>query len=60
MNIFQLKEEDRLAATVGFINQEAVVIPRGVLLKEPDGYVVVNKAFEGASKLYLQLFKKKP
>ncbi|KAK6636046.1 hypothetical protein RUM43_009698 [Polyplax serrata] len=47
--VSQLKEEDRLASTVEQINSEAVVVPRGVLLKEPDGYVVINGAFEGLS-----------
>lgn len=47
MEVSQLKEEDRLAATIDMINREAAVIPRGVLMKEPDGFVVINNAFEG-------------
>ncbi|PSN37511.1 Radial spoke head protein 9 [Blattella germanica] len=42
-----LKEEDRLAATVALINDEAAIVPRGALFKRPDGYVVQNLAFKG-------------
>ncbi|EEB12068.1 protein C6orf206, putative [Pediculus humanus corporis] len=49
IGVFQLKEEDRLAATVELINNETVVVPRGVLLKESDGFVVMNGAYEGLS-----------
>lgn len=47
----KLKEENRLAATVHFLNHEAVVIPRGALFKRPDGVVVENRTFEGLSEL---------
>ncbi|XP_065159059.1 radial spoke head protein 9 homolog [Atheta coriaria] len=46
-----LKEEDRLAATVYYINFEAVVIPRGVLFKREDGVVVENLSFQGLDDL---------
>lgn len=42
-----MKEEDRLAALIKFINQEAYVIPRGALLKQTSGRVVPNPAFKG-------------
>ncbi|KAL0267402.1 UNVERIFIED_CONTAM: hypothetical protein PYX00_009682 [Menopon gallinae] len=42
-----LKEEERLAATVGLINFDVVSVPRGALMKLADGKVVVNLAFEG-------------
>ncbi|XP_017786191.1 PREDICTED: radial spoke head protein 9 homolog [Nicrophorus vespilloides] len=47
----QLKEEDRLAAAIHLINEEAVVVPRGVLFQRPDGVVVENLSFEGLSYL---------
>ncbi|KAJ3657278.1 hypothetical protein Zmor_009315 [Zophobas morio] len=43
----KLKEEDRLSATVFFINEEAAVVPRGALYKRADGVIVHNLAFEG-------------
>lgn len=49
--IHQLKEEDRLAATIFLINEEAVAVPRGALFKRPDGVVVENLSFEGLSAL---------
>lgn len=52
--VVQLKEEDRLSATVYFINQEAVAVPRGALFKRPDGVVVENLSFEGLTPLDAQ------
>lgn len=52
--IHQLKEEDRLSATVYYINQEAVAVPRGALFLRPDGIVVENLSFEGLSALEAQ------
>lgn len=52
--VLQLKEEDRLSATVHYINQEAVAIPRGALFKRADGVVVENLSFEGLSPLDAQ------
>lgn len=52
----QLKEEDRLAATVLFIMNEAAIVPRGALFKRPDGVVVENLSFEGLSALEAREF----
>lgn len=43
----ELKEEDRLAAVVSRIDEEAAVVPRGAFIKTPLGEVVVNKSFQG-------------
>ncbi|EFN81081.1 radial spoke head protein 9 homolog [Harpegnathos saltator] len=43
----ELKEEDRLAATVEFITEDAAVIPRGAWFKCPNGDVIENPCFEG-------------
>lgn len=53
----RLKEEDRLSATVHFINEEAAILPRGALFKKPDGAVVENLNFEGLSPLDAQELK---
>ncbi|XP_075210124.1 radial spoke head protein 9 [Lycorma delicatula] len=45
----KIKEEDRLAAVVYMINQEAFILPRGALYKRYDGVIIDNKAFEGLS-----------
>lgn len=47
----KLKEEDRLSATVFFINQEASIVPRGALFKRSDGVIVENLSFEGLTSL---------
>lgn len=52
-----LKEEDRLSATIYFINQEAIAVPRGALFKRPDGVVVENRSFEGLDGLEAQEIK---
>lgn len=52
--IRKLKEEDRLSATVHYINHEAVAVPRAALFKRPDGVVVENLTFEGLSLLEAQ------
>ncbi|XP_014275686.1 radial spoke head protein 9 homolog [Halyomorpha halys] len=44
---YKLKEEDRLAALIRFINQEAMVVPRGALFKQTNGRVVPNPGFKG-------------
>ncbi|XP_049825961.1 radial spoke head protein 9 homolog [Aethina tumida] len=49
--IRRLKEEDRLSATVYYLNHEAVLIPRGALFKRPDGVVVENRTFDGLTEL---------
>ncbi|XP_054265450.1 radial spoke head protein 9 homolog [Macrosteles quadrilineatus] len=43
----ELKEEDRLAATVQLISDEAAIVPRGGLFKQTDGTCVHSRAFEG-------------
>lgn len=43
----ELKEEDRLAATVELITEDAAVIPRGAWFKCPSGDVIENSSFEG-------------
>ncbi|CAH0559919.1 unnamed protein product [Brassicogethes aeneus] len=47
----KLKEEDRLSATIYYLNQEAVLVPRGALFKRPDGVTIENRTFEGLSEL---------
>lgn len=49
--IKKLKEEDRLAATVHMITNEAALVPRGALFTKPDGIVVENISFEGLTLL---------
>lgn len=47
----RLKEEDRLAATIFLINEEARIVPRGALFKRPDSVVIENLSFEGLTAL---------
>ncbi|RZC39253.1 Radial spoke domain containing protein [Asbolus verrucosus] len=47
----KLKEEDRLSATIFFINQEVLTLPRGALFKRADGVIVENLSFEGLTTL---------
>ncbi|XP_018329914.1 radial spoke head protein 9 homolog [Agrilus planipennis] len=54
----KLKEEDRLSATIHFINEEATLIPRGGFFKRPDGVVVENLSFEGLD--YLDSIELRP
>lgn len=49
--LYNLKEEDRLAATIHLINFEVNIVPRGALYKRPDGVVVENLSFEGLDTL---------
>ena len=42
-----MKEEDRLAAVVARIDEEASVVPRGAYMKTPLGDVIINKSFQG-------------
>ena len=44
---FQLREEDRLAATLWKIEQDALIIPRGAYVLQPNGHVERNRSFEG-------------
>lgn len=42
-----MKEENRLAATISNINEEAEICARGQILKQPDETVVINPNFYG-------------
>ena len=44
---FPLREEERLAATLWKIEQDAVIIPRGAYVLQPTGDVQRNRTFEG-------------
>lgn len=44
-----LKEEDRLAAVVALIDEDAAIIPRGAFIRTPLGEVHTNRSFEGLS-----------
>ncbi|XP_074102921.1 radial spoke head protein 9 [Cotesia typhae] len=43
----EIKEEDRLSATVDLINNDSIIIPRGSWIKHPSGDVGKNAAFTG-------------
>jgi len=45
----QIKEEDRLAAVVSKIDNEARIVPRGAYIKTPLGKIVTNRSWEGLS-----------
>ncbi|XP_034950657.1 radial spoke head protein 9 homolog [Chelonus insularis] len=45
--LYNLKEENRLAATVKLVTDEAMIIPRGSWIKRPNGDITENEAFEG-------------
>lgn len=42
-----MKEENRLAATISNINDEAEICARGQLLKQPNGTIILNPNFYG-------------
>ncbi len=42
-----LREEERLAATLANIEQDALIIPRGAYILQPNGDVERNRTFEG-------------
>ncbi|XP_069743889.1 radial spoke head protein 9 homolog isoform X2 [Narcine bancroftii] len=44
-----VKEEERLTATIELINREAAIIPRGAFIMTPRGEVHKNRSFEGLS-----------
>ena len=44
-----LKEEDRLAAVISRIEEEALIIPRAGFIQQPTGEIVKNRLFEGLS-----------
>lgn len=43
----EMKEEDRLAAVVTRIDEEAAVVPRGAYVKTAVNEVTINRAFQG-------------
>jgi len=43
----QLKEEDRLAAVISIIDEEARIVPRGAYIMTPVEQVHTNRSFEG-------------
>lgn len=45
----EMKEEDRLAAVIGTIDDEVAVVPQGAYMKTPTGVVQQNDAFKGLS-----------
>lgn len=47
----ELKEEDRLAATVEMITEESMIIPRGAFFKHPNGVTTENPGFPGLTPL---------
>ncbi|KAG8236038.1 hypothetical protein J437_LFUL015416, partial [Ladona fulva] len=46
-NAEKVKEEDRLAATITLISEEAFILPRGALFRHENGITTVNKSFKG-------------
>ncbi|XP_077972759.1 radial spoke head protein 9 homolog [Styela clava] len=44
-----LKEEDRLAAVISSIDEDAAIVPRGAFVRTPLGEVHTNRSFEGLS-----------
>lgn len=47
--VILVKEEDRLAITIGNICQDVSIIPRGSYIRTPLGDVIANRTFEGLS-----------
>ena len=42
-----MKEEDRLAAVVTRIDEDAAIFPQGAYLRTPLNQVILNKSFQG-------------
>lgn len=42
-----LKEEDRLAAVISKVEQEAKIVPRGAYVMQPTGDIIKNRLFQG-------------
>ena len=57
-DVFQasLREEERLAATLWKIEQDALIIPRSAYVLQPNGNVERNRTFEGKNKKERFLF----
>lgn len=47
MQLFTIKEEDRLAGLIAEINHDVRIVPRGAYMMTEKGAVVVNRTFEG-------------
>lgn len=47
MQLFTIREEDRLAGLIAEINHDVRVVPRGAYMMTERGAVVVNRTFEG-------------
>lgn len=47
----EMKEENRLAATISNISEEAEICARGQLIKQPDGTIVINPNYYGLDSL---------
>jgi len=45
--VIHVKEEDRLATVVKYIDEEAMVVPRGAFIRNPAGIVTPNDGFSG-------------
>lgn len=48
-DVTNLKEEDRLAAVISRIEEDALIIPRAAFIQQPTGEIVKNRLFEGLS-----------
>uniref|UniRef100_A0A8C4RNK8 Radial spoke head protein 9 homolog n=1 Tax=Erpetoichthys calabaricus TaxID=27687 RepID=A0A8C4RNK8_ERPCA len=44
-----INEEVRLVAVIALIEREAAVVPRGAYIKDSQGFITVNRMFEGLS-----------
>lgn len=57
-SVLQVKttEEHRLAVTIHLIDDESSVIPRGAFIKNPHGFVQVNRCFEGKVLLFVSFY----
>jgi len=47
--LIQMKEEERLAAVIATIDEEARIVPRGAYIITPTHRVMTNRSFEGLS-----------
>ncbi|KAG7509161.1 hypothetical protein JOB18_036296 [Solea senegalensis] len=47
--VVKVSEENRLAVTIHWIDEEASVVPRGAFIKNPHGIVQMNRSFCGLS-----------
>lgn len=47
--LIQMKEEERLAAVIATIDEEARVVPRGAYIRTPNNKTITNRSFDGLS-----------